>query len=458
MRNTPAFIYSTLAGVALCLLGGCAARHPDYAGFSTASTVRLITRLDVQGYDDSVSVRTVKGTAAVRTSAEAPPIPIEEIAAELLQRAGLRVVPAGADTSDLVFRTEAQGRALTKSYAPTTSKTGAFFGDQHVYVGDRVFTVPSGFFLRGTVFLEIPGGAARQTSFVGQVRPPADVDITIIYSSLSSAPLYLEYPRPSGGELCNRPNSFSQRTLELLGQVYGIPFLFAVIRSGVFPLDDFAATAMGDVAVRRGDEETLIAALREDGLWRIRRLAVGALGRLGGEAAVGAVVQSLHDPDWRVRERAAEILSSVGSRGAARALIGALRDEEWRVRQAAISGVIGMRRDAAVTSLIDALQDREWRIRLMAARALGEMGDRRAVPALEAALRDPEFGVRYHALVALEQLDDPRAIGPVIASLSDSDAQFRLRASAALARLTGRDFGSDPEAWHGWWEEQRREP
>jgi HEAT repeat protein len=77
------------------------------------------------------------------------------------------------------------------------------------------------------------------------------------------------------------------------------------------------------------------------------------------------------------------------------------------------------------------------------------------VEPLIAALRDKNANVREEVAGALRRTKDPRAIEPLIASLKDEDSDVRHNAARALKKVTGQDFGQDPEKWQEWWEENK---
>jgi len=293
--------------------------------------VRIVEEFDIQGFDDSISVRTAQGTLSVRTEGGAPHLPVEEIARELLECAGLQVVTGDAKNHDLVLRIAAQGRALTRRYAPKASKTGAYVGDQlrmvpEAYAGDRIFIVPTGFFLQGTVSLEVPGAVVHRKSFWGEARPPKEAALQITHSSFSLSPLFLEYAKPSGREICNRPGSFTQRAVETIGDIFGIPFLLAAIRSKSVPIDEYAANALSNMRIEKSDEDLLTTALEEDEEWRVREQAAEALGRIGGKRAVEPLIAALQDEEYGVRYHAVVALEKLQDPRAVKPFIMALND------------------------------------------------------------------------------------------------------------------------------------
>jgi hypothetical protein len=455
MRKVDSILCFLLPSLAT-LLSGCAFHRDEFARFRAASTVCIVSEFDIHGFDDSISVRTIQREYAVRTQAGPPHLPFEEISSTLLEYAGLRVLEEGAEDCDLVWEVKAQGRALMREYSPGTFKTGISADERpDSYAGNRVFTVPGGLFIQGTVSLEVPGIAPHQKRFRGELHPPADMALEITHSPFSARPLFLEYDKPSGREACDRPGSFTQRSVEVLGQTFGVPFLLAAIRSQRDPVDTYAEKLLSSTEARSADQALLIAALEGDVDRHIRRLAAKGLGQTTGGQAVPALTAALKDDAWQVRQMAAQGLAGMGNRRAVAPLIGALKDPEWRVRKAAAEGLVTMGGKRVVAPLIDALKDREWRIRLLAAGNLGEMGDKRAVEPLIDTLKDGEFGVRYHAVLALERLGDPRAVGPLVAVLDDEEIHLQKRVLAALKTLTGRD-DNDPDSWRTWWKQKEK--
>ena len=62
-------------------------------------------------------------------------------------------------------------------------------------------------------------------------------------------PLFLEYTKPSGRAVCNRPGSLTQRAVELLGDLYGMPFLLATTRNASTPSREYAVAALGKTKI-----------------------------------------------------------------------------------------------------------------------------------------------------------------------------------------------------------------
>ena len=117
---------------------------------------------------------------------------------------------------------------------------------------------------------------------------------------------------------------------------------------------------------------------------------------------VELALQSLKNPDGYVRWKAAEALGNMGD-------------------------------ETTVPALIEALDDKAAGVREFAAKALGEIGDSQAMEPLIDTLEDKSNFVRLEAVKALEGIADEQAISPLVKSLKDSE--LRQNAANALAEI-----------------------
>lgn len=146
-----------------------------------------------------------------------------------------------------------------------------------------------------------------------------------------------------------------------------------------------AAKALALIAPAKAVPE-LAARLDADSDRGVRQSLVKALGRLGDDQGLAALLKALEDRDLQVCQEAALALSRFNSPAAYDALLEALNRKGGRDT---------------------------WQVRRLAAHALGKLGDRRAVPALIASLRDESDLVVPAAAEALGELGDRQAVSPL---------------------------------------------
>lgn len=104
-------------------------------------------------------------------------------------------------------------------------------------------------------------------------------------------------------------------------------------------------------------------------------------------------------------------------------------------------------------------------IRMEAVYELAETGDERVVPHLIPMLRDEDLFVRMATTRALMDLSAKAGVPGLIDTLEDASSPVREAAMVALRRITGREFGFEPQAavsqratrvkaWREWWNKE----
>lgn len=149
-----------------------------------------------------------------------------------------------------------------------------------------------------------------------------------------------------------------------------------------------------------------------------RRNAAKALASIASWKVVPELADRLEtDPDRGVRQSLVRALGRLGDDRALAALLKTLQDRDLQVCQEAALALSRFNSPAAYDALLEALNSKggrdTWQIRRLAAYALGKLGDRRAVPALVASLRDESDLVVPAAAEALGELGDRQAITPL---------------------------------------------
>ncbi len=218
----------------------------------------------------------------------------------------------------------------------------------------------------------------------------------------------------------------------------------------------------GDKAVGHLAEVAADTAADEE----LRMVALFALGRIGGERALGAVKAVRDDPAWRIRNRAVLALHDIGQ---ADEIVAALQDKHWNVRALAIralgslgrkdaiieflktdtkcrneAGMFCVRYDTdlvvrwiaghelqerfvAVGEIVQSFLDARGAAKATWANVLGALSDVRATSALQAGLDDPDEAVR---LACVDNLYKQARYGELIRALHDASHTVRWRAAA----------------------------
>ncbi len=182
-----------------------------------------------------------------------------------------------------------------------------------------------------------------------------------------------------------------------------------------------------------------------------RRHAAEALGGIRDKKATEPLTALLRDEDKEVRSQAARALGRLRDTAATDALVAALKDPERSVRRDAVAALGEIKDPRALQAILDALLD-TVEVREAAEAVLLETRDLRAVEPLVVSLRHRKEEVRRISARLLAAIGDPRAIRPLILALKDTAADVRFEASTALKKLTGEDFGADPDKWQRWHE------
>lgn len=150
-------------------------------------------------------------------------------------------------------------------------------------------------------------------------------------------------------------------------------------------------------------------------------ILIKVLGRSQQRAAVPPIEAAATDPkaSAAVKYEAARALQAIGDPGTG-ALFGAL------------------------------LQDGDFIVRMAAADAVGALRVTQQAAAVTALLADPEWQVQTAAIEACARLRPQAAVQPMI-DLMRKSGRLRTECADALFRITGMDFGVDPDRWQEQW-------
>ena len=190
-------------------------------------------------------------------------------------------------------------------------------------------------------------------------------------------------------------------------------------------------------------EQKLIKQLQDQNQNIVVRInAAEALGKIGSEEAVPALIQALQNEDEPVRGRAAEALGQMGegAKDAVPALLQVALQDEIHFEAIGALGDIGSA--DAVTALIKILQDKKGGSSILAAETLGRIGTPEAIKAAVAVMiqtyEDPEASASdaSDAEQILIRIGTPEALIPFYyKKLQDEDPDVRGYAAEALGQM-----------------------
>jgi HEAT repeat protein len=190
-----------------------------------------------------------------------------------------------------------------------------------------------------------------------------------------------------------------------------------------------------DVTPELERERELAEALVSDDPER-RRTAAEAVAAAGRVESFDLFAPALADDDWRVRRDAVGALGRAADRDLLDAVIATLKREHRDFSTLSSAVKLLTVTDLDVTdSLVRLLHDDDADLRLQAALALGEQHDAAAVEALIEALGDPEPNVRFHAIESLGRLRADTAVDALTEIVESRDFFVSFAALEALALI-----------------------
>ncbi|MFC1855806.1 HEAT repeat domain-containing protein [Thermodesulfobacteriota bacterium] len=139
---------------------------------------------------------------------------------------------------------------------------------------------------------------------------------------------------------------------------------------------------------------------------------IAALRKIG-EPAVSPLIKALNDSStanrknaWQIRENAAKALGRIGNELAIPALLSTLNDKDEKIQLSSIRALSDMKCKTCVTPLLKLMKDKRIEIKRAAIVALGNIGDEIVVKSLIEALKDKDEIVRENAIRALNTITD----------------------------------------------------
>lgn len=202
-------------------------------------------------------------------------------------------------------------------------------------------------------------------------------------------------------------------------------------------------TYLAIVSAMADDGSDILVRMMEDANWRIVRNAIHLIGERGEADAALQLKRTAEHGDPRVRKEALIALSKIGGEEAGVVAKMRLEDEDAGVRAQAARTVGVLKVELALRPLLALVEtESDTDVMVEAIRSLGILGDPAAVPELERKATWSFFSrtkqpVRVAAYRALGAIGSPHALELVERATEDRDAEVRHTAETILAARAG---------------------
>ncbi|MGK3964625.1 HEAT repeat domain-containing protein [Sorangium sp. So ce118] len=171
---------------------------------------------------------------------------------------------------------------------------------------------------------------------------------------------------------------------------------------------------------------------------RVRAVAMRALGQSQRDSRViEALLAGLRDEDAWVRYYACQSLGKLGWEAAAGAIAERLRDESGQVRVAAVEALSGIKGDLALAALEAAARESDTDMRRSALIGLGIAGRQESLPTLLGALSSPDVATRLVGVSAVSGFSSPEVLPALVRASGDADESVRAAATSFIAGRPG---------------------
>lgn len=180
----------------------------------------------------------------------------------------------------------------------------------------------------------------------------------------------------------------------------------------------------------------LIKALHDPD-YNIRKSAIAACAHFESPLIVEPLIRVLRERTFSEREDAIRILGKIKDIRAVSPICDALLYSDWMsIRSAAATALGEMGYDEALPALLEGLGDFEAPVRANVAEALGELGNEKAIPTLIESMRHEKGWNVRHMANALAKIGEP-ALKPLISLLANREQEttFREVVAETLAQI-----------------------
>ena len=219
-----------------------------------------------------------------------------------------------------------------------------------------------------------------------------------------------------------------------------IPALIDNLKSEDEAIRADVARALGSIG-GDGGIEALVTALHSD--TSIAPAILDALGSSASKQANDALIELLRSPNTAVRRAAVTTLGRFRPAGVKERLFGLLTDDDPNAREATIRVIGGLRTSESNEAVVEACRDENEVVRAAAVEQLASLPPDEAVKLLSASLNDPSSRVRGAAAQTLANFENDAAVRALHSALGDSDAWVRYFAIRSLSANVRRPQSVD---------------
>ncbi len=171
-----------------------------------------------------------------------------------------------------------------------------------------------------------------------------------------------------------------------------------------------------------------------------RRIVAKALGEIGDEKAVSALISALEDR--LILDQSVQSLLEIGE-GAIEPLIEVLKKSDKQSVRWRISRILTEIGDPVVPALLKELKNEKWFVRRNSCMLLGKIGDKNIIQHLKDLMKDNHVQVRREAIVAIGNLASYDAEDILLEALEDEYGTIRRYAVFLLGNV-GTEKSVDP--------------
>jgi HEAT repeat protein len=196
-----------------------------------------------------------------------------------------------------------------------------------------------------------------------------------------------------------------------------------------------AAAASNLATLRMPGVQRLLVRALDDPERRVRIALIRALGEIGDQQALLALIPRLGERNPTVVRQVEQVLVDRGREVVQEIVAYAATTRRLRGRRAAVEVLGLLRAPAAAVLLLELVHAEDRELRIRSVKAAAAIGDPRFLDAFHELLTDPIWEVRCQAAKGLGALGSPTSVTRLRAALADNHWWVRFYAAVSLAEL-----------------------